>query len=297
MPQEYHKCEAKRTEELLRVGDPQEYEKEYIRKDGSRVSVLLTVFVAKGSDGKMLSIAAIIKDLTERKKMEEQLQHSQLLSSLGEMTPGIVHEVNNPLSSILIYSEILMGSDVSRQTKKDLRIIHNEAKRATGVVRQLLMYSRRAEPKKRCLDLHGILKKALDMRLYREKVQNIIVYTNLLTGPVYVRGDSSQLTQVFINLMLNAEEALKGRSDGKIVVTTKIEGERVEVSIADSGTGIPEEDLKQVFYPFFTTKSAEEGTGLGLSTCYGIVTSHNGMIHAENNEMGGAIFTVQLPLA
>ena len=116
-------------------------------------------------------------------------------------------------------------------------------------------------------------------------------------GPLYVKGNSSQLTQLFINLVLNAEEALKESEGGNITLVTRTDGEWAKVSISDDGVGIPLENLGQVFYPFFTTKQVGEGTGLGLSTCYGIVTGHNGLIKAENNDAGGAIFTVELPLA
>jgi len=118
-----------------------------------------------------------------------------------------------------------------------------------------------------------------------------------MDGPLPVRGDSSQLTQVFMNLIVNAEEALTKSENKTIEVTSTIYGEWVKVSITDSGTGIPDENLNQVFYPFFTTKHEVKGTGLGLSTCYGIVTDHVGLINATNNQMGGATFTVELPLA
>ena len=237
------------------------------------------------------------RDVTERKRAGEQLQHSQVLASLGEMAAGISHEVNNPLGSVLIYSELLLKSDVPRQTRKDLRIIHNEAKRAVRIMTDLLAYSRKLTHHMHRLNLHSILKKALDMRRYEERVQNISVSTNLLSGPLYVKGDSSQLTQVFLNLMLNAEEALQEQKGGNIKVTTEADGEWAKVSIADDGAGIPEDKLSQVFHPFFTTKKVGEGTGLGLSTCHGIVTAHGGLIRAENNDKGGAIFTVELPLA
>jgi signal transduction histidine kinase len=237
------------------------------------------------------------QDITERKQAEAQLQRSQLLASLGEMTAGIAHEVNNPLSSVLLYSEMLMAGDVPSQIKKDLKVVHDEAKRAARVMTDLLTYGRRVELRMRRFNLHGILKKVLDMRRYEERVQNITVATNLLDGPLYVKGDSAQLTQVFMNIMLNAEEALRESNGGNIVVATQIDGEWARVSVADDGTGIPEENLDRVFRPFFTTKQVGKGTGLGLSICYGIVTSHGGMIHAENNEMGGATFTVELPLA
>ena len=230
----------------------------------------------------------------ERKQAEAQLQHSQLLASLGEMIAGIAHEVGNPLGSILLYSELLMKSDVPLQTRKDLRVIHEEAKRAAKVMTDLLTYSRRVKPQMRRLNLHNILHKVLAMRRYEERVQNIAVATNLLDGRLYVEGDLSQLMQVFMNLVLNAEESLKKQKGGNIIVTTQIDGKWARVSIADDGPGIPEENLNQVFHPFFTTKRVGEGTGLGLSTCYGIVTAHNGLIRAENNEIGGATFTVEL---
>ncbi len=135
------------------------------------------------------------------------------------------------------------------------------------------------------------------MRRYQEKVQNITVSTEFVERPCYAKVDSSQLTQVFVNLMLNAEEALRESKGGSIIITTRIDEEWAKVSIADNGIGIPEENLSQIFHPFFTTKQVGEGTGLGLSTCYGIVTGHSGLIHAENNGMGGATFTVELPLA
>jgi len=247
--------------------------------------------------GKLRGYRGISRDITERKQIEEQLQHSQVLASLGEMTAGISHEVNNPLGSVLLYSELLLKSGVPRQTRKDLRIIHNEAKRAAKIMTDLLAYSRKLTLHMRRSNLHSILKKALDMRRYEEKVQNISVSTNRLDGPLYIRGDSSQLTQVFLNLLLNAEEALQEQKGGNIKVTTETDGEWAKVSIADDGPGIPEDKLSQVFHPFFTTKKVGEGTGLGLSTCYGIITAHNGLIRVENNDNGGATFTVEIPLA
>jgi len=128
-------------------------------------------------------------------------------------------------------------------------------------------------------------------------VHNIAVSTDFTEGPLWVRGDSSHLKQLFMNLMLNAEEAVKESGSGYIKVTTLRDTEWVRISVSDNGTGIPPENLRQIFYPFFTTRDVGEGTGLGLSTCYGIVTNHNGLIRAENNETGGATFIVELPLA
>jgi two-component system NtrC family sensor kinase len=282
---------------LMAGEDYVEGEVEKERRDGTKLSCVLTAAPLWGPDDRLVGMVESLRDITELRKTQEQLQHSQLLASLGEMTAGIAHEVNNPLGSILLYSELLMAGDTPPQTKKDLKVIHEEAKRAARIMSDLLVYCRRGKSQMRRLDLHRTLKKLISMRQYPERVHNIDVQANLTEGPLHVKGDSTQLSQLFMNIMLNAEEALRQRGGGHIIITTSRDGEWAKVSVADDGTGIPPENLKQIFYPFFTTKRVGEGTGLGLSTCYGIVTEHNGLIHAENNEMGGATFIVELPLA
>jgi len=274
-----------------------EGETENERNNGEKVTCILAATPLRGPDNELMGIIESIKDITDLRKTQEQLQHSQLLASLGEMTAGIAHEVNNPLGSVLLYSELLMAGEVPQQTKTDLKVIHDEAKRAARIMTDLLTYSRRVKYQVRRLDLHRILDKLLEMRRYTERVHNIVVTTDLAEGPLWVRGDSSQLKQLFMNLMLNAEEAVKESGNGRIEITTSEDNEWVRISFTDNGSGIPLENLKQIFFPFFTTKDVGEGTGLGLSTCYGIVTNHNGLIHAENNEAGGATFVVELPLA
>jgi len=274
-----------------------EGETENERGNGDKVACILAATPLRGPDNELMGIIESLKDITDLRKTQEQLQHSQLLASLGEMTAGIAHEVNNPLGSVLLYSELLMAGDVPQQTKSDLKVIHDEAKRAARIMTDLLTYSRRVKYQVRRLDLHRILEKLLEMRRYTERVHNIVVTTDFAEGPLWVRGDSSQLKQLFMNLMLNAEEAVKESGSGQIKVTTSKDNEWVRIYFKDNGKGIPPENLKQVFFPFFTTKDVGEGTGLGLSTCYGIVTNHNGLIHAENNEDGGAAFIVELPLA
>jgi signal transduction histidine kinase len=268
--------------------------------EGRQYDVLIAPLL---NPDRSFSVIEVMRDITERKeaedrekRLQEELYLSSRLASIGELAAGVAHEVNNPLGIILLYSETLMASDVSPHVKRDLRVVRDEAKRATKIMKDLLTYGRKAKSQMRRLDLHGVLKKVLDMRRYEEKVQNISVATNFHSGPLYVQGNSSQLVQVFINLVLNAEEAVRKAKSGNIVVTTGKRGRRAEVSVADDGPGIMKGNLSQVFHPFFTTKRVGEGTGLGLSTCYGIITNHGGLIHVENNKMGGATFTVELPL-
>jgi signal transduction histidine kinase len=237
------------------------------------------------------------EDATALRKTRELLQHSQLLASLGEMTASIAHEVNNPLGSILLYSELMIAADSPPEIKRDLKVIHEEAKRATKVMTDLLTYSHREKSTMCRLDLNRILLKMLDMRQYTERIRNITATTSFQDHTLNVRGDASQVMQLFMNLLLNAEESLSESGGGNIIVSTCTEGEWARVSISDNGTGIPPENLSHMFYPFFTTKRMTNSTGLKLSTCYSIVTDHNGLIHAENNSIGGATFTVELPLA
>ncbi len=296
-PEEQKKKVGRLRKQLDRRGIYVGEEVGHKRKDGSIFPTLMTGTVVRDENGGILYREGTVIDITDRKKMEEQLQHSQVLASLGEMTAGISHEVNNPLASIILLSEVVLAGDMPKQTRRDVKVIKGEAKRAANIMRDLLTYSHRMQPRMRRVNMHGLIKKILDMRQYQEKVRNINVTSNFLKGPLYVNGDSAQLTQVIINLVVNAEAAVKETKEGKIIVTTRVDGERVKLSIADNGTGIPEENLNQIFNPFFTTRGVGKGTGLGLSTCYGIVTGHGGLIHAENNEMSGATFTVEIPLA
>ena len=270
---------------------------DFLTTDGVQFPVRLSMALLKDPSDRPAGFVVVAEDVSESRKMEEQLQHSQLLASLGEMTAGIAHEVNNPLATVLLYSEMLMDSEVPREINRDLRIVHDEVKRAAQIMTNLLTYSCQSTSKVRRLNLNKILRKVTDMRRYTQTVQNITVYVDLPEEQITVRGNAPQLTQVFMNLVVNAEEAVRESEDRTIVITAGIDGDWVKVSVADTGTGIPEENLGQVFYPFFSTKRNRKGTGLGLSICYGIVTEHGGLIHVENNPTGGATFSVELPLS
>jgi signal transduction histidine kinase len=234
---------------------------------------------------------------TDLRKFQEQQRHSQLLATLGEMLTGIANEVNNPLGSILLYSELLMAGEASPQTREDLKVIHDEARRAARTMTDLLKYYRQGKLEVCSLEINGILHDLFGTRRQSDRVRNITITLNLHKGDLPVEGNLSQLNQLFLNLMVNAEEALTKTNGGSITLTTRREGEWVQILLTDDGPGIPPEYLQRIFYPFFTTKQASTGTGLGLSTCYNIVTRHKGLIYAKNNETGGATITVEFPLA
>jgi PAS domain S-box-containing protein len=279
--------------EVLRTGKPvlREYDSVAMNKSLQAVTTPIV-----GNKDEITGFIVTARDVTEKLKMAEQLKQSQLLASLGTMTAGIAHEVNNPLGSVLLISELLLRDNGASHIKKDLKVIHSEAKRAAKIMSTLLAYRNGPTSSNRRLNLNRIIKRVLDIRQYRQNVLNIKATVNLPKNPIYVKGDSSQLTQVFINILMNAEEALMKKGERNINIDVSSDQEWAKISISDNGAGIPVENLEQVFHPFFTTKKVGDGTGLGLSTCYSIVTSHNGLIHAENNEMGGVTITIELPV-
>ncbi len=294
-PPEQQEAAKRKYLEVTETGSAESSELAYLRPDGQETPV---EFVAKRVRiGGRWYHQSITRDITERRRMEEQLRRSEVLASLGETIAGIAHEVSNPLSAIILYSELVEWSDLPSKMRGDLRVIRSEAKRAAKIMRELLAYSRKVEPLTRWLDVNRTIRKVLKMRCYQEQVRNIGITTNLANGALRVRGDAAQLTQVFMNLILNAEAALSEASNKSLIVTSEISNEWARISVADNGTGIPKEHLDQVFLPFFSTKPVGKGTGLGLSTCYGIVTAHKGRMRAENNDIGGATFIVELPLA
>ena len=231
------------------------------------------------------------------RKVQEQLRRSQMLATLGEMLTGIANEVNNPLGSILLYSELLMAGEVSSQMKEDLKVIHEEAGRAARTMTDLLNYYRQEKPEVCQLEINSILNDLFLTRFNTDRVHGIKTNLNLRDSPLTIEGNLSQLNQLFTNLIVNAEEAVTKSGGGNITITTRREGEWAQVMFIDDGPGIPPKHLERIFYPFFTTKQAADGTGLGLSTCCNIATTHKGLIHAENNKTGGAAITVEFPLA
>lgn len=242
-------------------------------------------------------LSTLIEELESKGEEKDRLYATDRLASLGEMTAGIAHEVNNPLAAVLLYSELVSREELPPAVRQDLKVIRSEAKRATGIMKDLLTYSRRAQPVTRRINIRKTLGKVIGMRRYQQRVRNITLTVEQDDGPLPVRANAAQLTQVFMNLIVNAEEALDGSDNKRIVIRTEADGEWARISIADSGTGIPEKNLVEVFAPFFSTKATGQGTGLGLAICHGIVTAHGGHLRAGNNDMGGATFTMELPLA
>jgi len=248
--------------------------------------------------GEIVGSVHITKDITKRKKMEAQLITTDRLASIGELASGIAHELNNPLTSIIGFSDLLLGRDISNDVKEDIRVINREAQRTSKVVRNLLTFARKHETEKKPVDINGAIKTVLELRAYEQKVNNIQADTYFASDLPEIVADGFQMQQVFLNIIINAEHFMIGaHGKGTLTITTERVGDIIRTSFADDGPGIAEENLGHLFDPFFTTKKVGKGTGLGLSISYGIITEHGGRIYAESELGKGATFVVELPIS
>ncbi len=239
------------------------------------------------------------RDVTDLKRLEEQLIQAEKLAAMGQMLAGVAHELNNPLTAILGVTELLRerpGADDS--TKRQLELTHRQARRAARIVQNLLEFSRPASPQKKPLDLNNILERTLQLHEHSLRRNNIEVDFRLPGELPGVIGDANQLIQVFLNLITNAEQAIREvRDSGRIQIRAGRNGHQLTIAVQDDGVGIRPEALQRIFDPFYTTKRPGGGTGLGLSICMSIIREHGGNIEAETFPAGGSAFTIYLPIA
>jgi len=256
-------------------------------------------------DGKLVSSFGIARDITQRKKMEEEKkeleQKSQLasrLATVGEMASGVAHEINNPLTGVIGFSQLLaQREDIPEDTKQQLEIIAEGSQRVASIVSRLLAFARQHKPEQSYIDINELLENTLKLRAYEIRTSDIELSTRLDSALPRTMADGAQLQQVFLNIIINAETEMKEvHGKGKLVVKTEAIDDTIRISFKDNGPGISPENLDRLFDPFFTTREVGKGTGLGLSICHGIITEHNGKIYARSNSGKGATFVVELPV-
>jgi signal transduction histidine kinase/CheY-like chemotaxis protein len=242
--------------------------------------------------------AEVRRTLEELKTTQAQLIQAAKLSSLGELVAGIAHEINNPLSAVLGYAQLLLADEaLGETTQRDVKRISEQAVRVKRIVEQLLIFVRRsASATSEQLDLNEIVAASLEFKAYDLRAHRIAVTTSYDPALPPVACVRSEIQQVLINILHNADQALASRGAGSLAISTRLAGERAEVRLADDGPGIPPEVLPKIFDPFFTTKPVGQGTGLGLSISYGIVKRHGGEIRVETEVGKGTAFIVSLPV-
>lgn len=232
------------------------------------------------------------------KTTQAQLVQSEKLSAIGEFVAGVAHELNNPLTSVIGFAELLQQADVNDRHKHFLGLIMISAHRCHKIVQSLLSFARQHKPERKLVQLREVIEGAMGILQYQLRTNNIEVLTHFTADLPKVMADSHQLQQVFLNLLNNARQAIEAyRPRGLIRITTEVKGLTARVTFQDDGPGIETETIPKIFNPFFTTKEIGKGTGLGLSLSYGIIKEHGGNISVESKPGEGAAFIVELPVA
>ena len=280
------------------------------RLDNSPVWVEVTAHADSPSKDGSVRIDALVRDVSERKKLEDQtrdlyhqLLQAEKLAALGQTISGVAHELNNPLATILTWAERLSQrppSEIDEQTRRGLETILSESERAAKIVRSLLTFARKRQSTRTMVDLSRVVRETLSLRAYEQRITNITTVDALAAGLPQVFADAHQVQQVLLNLIINAEQAmLTANGRGTLVVRSwhDVERESIVIEINDDGPGIAEELQPKIFDPFFTTKEVGKGTGLGLTVAYAIVQEHGGRIRLSSNTGTGASFCVELPVS
>src|SRR5438093_2593631 len=238
------------------------------------------------------------QEITKEVQLRRQAVHLEKMAAIGRLVSGVAHELNNPLAGIFGYAQLLWRGELDPSTRRMVDVILNQAERAGKIVQNFLSLAAKTEPKRTAFDLNDTIRNVMQLREYQEAVDNIVVTSDLADDLPFAWGDPHQMEQVFLNLIVNAEDAISDgqRRSGAIHVKTSVEGGRIQVTVADNGSGIHARDMARIFDPFFTTKEKQRGTGLGLSICAEIVKDHGGELYAWSSHGTGSTFTLELPI-
>jgi two-component system NtrC family sensor kinase len=296
-----------------RAGSEGWFETRWRRADGSSITVRLSIRAKRDREQNVLYYEGIAEDVTERQRREELLRRSERMASLGTTLAGVAHELNNPLAAVIGFAQILLRSVDDAEYRSGLQTIFHEARRASHIVKDLLTFARRQEAGQRAsVSINDIVDYIMSTRRYALETRGIVLDLALAPSLPTVVADPTQIEQVVLNLVVNAEQALVSRLDaghdageedaaprrqGRITVRTALEGDVVSLEVADTGIGIAPEDLPRIWDPFWTTKAEGEGTGLGLPVVHGIITSLGGSIEVSSEVGEGTRFYVRLPAA
>jgi PAS domain S-box-containing protein len=266
------------------------------RPDGSHVACEGDWNLLPVKQGTMLQVR--VRDITERKHIEQQLRQSEKMSALGQLVAGVAHEVNNPLAVVMGNAQLLArNGDLPEKTRGEILNILRESERAAKIVRNLLMFSRKSDPQLGPVNLNHLVRSVMDSRSQEAGEHLIELIVHLSDHLPRTMADASQLEQVLSNLLGNAIHALAGQPHEKrISIRTEHSATHVWITVADNGPGIPKEIMSRIFEPFFTTKKVGKGTGLGLTISYSIIEAHHGKMWVDSEPGQGAKFTIQLPL-
>ena len=290
---------------LERDGAVSDYLLRLRRADDSLFWVEVTAHLDASNGGGGGRLVALMRDVSERRRLEEkgrdlyqQLLQTEKMAALGQTVSGVAHELNNPLATILTWSERLSSRALDDVTKRGIQTILSESERAAKIVRTLLTFSRKRHTTRAMIELNQIVRETLSLRAYDQRVSNVAVVEALAGGLPHVFADPHHVKQVLLNLIVNGEQAmLAANGRGTLVIRTwyDLDQESVVLEVNDDGPGVPDDVQARIFDPFFTTKGVGQGTGLGLTVAYAIVQEHGGRIRVASEAGQGASFFVEFP--
>ena len=272
---------------------PRIFEIKGLKKDGSEFDIEVGTRPAMFAGDSVFQ--SHMRDITDKKRLEEQLARSEKLAAVGQLAAGVAHEINNPLGGILVYSYLMLEDLPSDHPERSqVEKIIREATRCKEIIKGLLDFSRQLPSRLKPIDINALVTELLGLVENHLSFQNVNIQKNLAADLPPVQGDKSKLEQVFLNLFINAGEAMAGHGTLSVTTTRNVEG-AVEIRISDNGPGIHPDHLPRLFDPFFTTKDVGRGIGLGLSVSYGIIQQHRGRIYVDATSPIGTTFVIELP--
>ena len=307
-PERFVEPEARAAflEQLRRDGAVTDYLLRLRRIDDSPFWVEVTADLDDEPAGSGQRLAMLVRDVSERRRREEQgrdiynqVLQAEKLAALGQTVSGVAHELNNPLATILTWSERLAARKLDKATKRGVATILEESERAAKIVRNLLTFARKRHTTRSMVDLNQVVRETFALRAYEQRVSNIVTVEGLASGLPPVFGDPYHLKQVLLNLIINAEQAmLTAHGHGTLITRSWFDAEQdlVILELNDDGPGVPEETQNKIFEPFFTTKDVGKGTGLGLTVAFAIMEDHGGRIRVQSEPGQGASFFIELPV-
>ncbi|MBC8184763.1 PAS domain S-box protein [candidate division KSB1 bacterium] len=295
--------EEKSQQEIMEIneiikqkGFVKNWETERITVDGRKLLLRITRTAIRDEKGKYLGSSVIAHDITEQRRLEQQLIQSEKLSAVGQLAAGIVHEVGSPLTAISSLAQLLYEKSEDEWNKDKLRMIREQIDRISRIVREMVNFSKPISTTVGEVSVNKVIEEASQIVKYDKRLKHYKFSVDLSSHLPTLKISYDQLLQVLINILLNAGDALEGKKKGEVSVTSRMVGEKIIISIIDNGVGIKKENLDHIFEPFYTTKKPGKGTGLGLWVCYNIIKGFSGEIVVESEPNQGTAFHIFLPV-
>lgn len=265
------------------------------RRDGSEFPAAVTISPLTAADGDLLGQVVSVRNISQDRLLEEQLRQTEKMVALGELVAGVAHEINNPLTGISAFAQLLLEESLEGEQLESVQLIKQESDRAKRVINDLLLFARKTEPGAGPVDVNGTIEQTVRLRAYPLRSANVQVNLELDPSMPKVLGDAPKLQQVLLNVISNAEFAMRDREERLLTLRTARDGDQIVIRAQDTGRGMTADVRRRIFEPFYSTKPAGMGTGLGLSVSYGIISAHGGKISVDSEPDVGTLVTIMLP--